>query len=363
LDRLPALDAAVSAGAVNAEQAAVIVHAVGELPDRLPAGAVGELPDRLPAGVTADAVGQLPADVAAGAVGQLPGRLPADVVAEATASLVGFAAELEPAALRRVGERILTLVAPDIAEQAEAEALERAEARAQAGRGLTFTAVGSSRVRLTGWLDTEAAATVNATLDPLCRPVSHDDRTPTQRRADALIEVCELALRTSTLPDNGGDRPQVVVTIGYDQLREQTGTAVLDTGERLSAAEARRICCDAQLLPAVLGTAGEVLDLGRSRRLITGPLRRALVLRDRGCSFPGCDRPARWCDGHHIVSWLDGGPTSLNNSALLCRHHHRVIHRGEWHARLAPDGRPEFVPPSYVDPKQKPRRNHYHRRP
>jgi hypothetical protein len=118
------------------------------------------------------------------------------------------------------------------------------------------------------------------------------------------------------------------------------------------------------LLPAVLGTAGQVLDLGRERRLFTGPIRRALILRDGGCAFPGCDRPSRWCHGHHVVGWQDGGETCLANAVLLCAFHHRMIHepRG-WTVFIArDDGLPTFVPPPWVDPRQRPRRNQYHRR-
>jgi hypothetical protein len=124
-------------------------------------------------------------------------------------------------------------------------------------------------------------------------PVVADQRTSGQRRADALAEICRLTLNTGELPDNGGDRPQVTITISFDDLRDQIGTATLDTGERLTPAQARRLACDAHLLPAVLGTRGQVLDVGQSRRLITGALRRALVVRDGGCTFPGCDRPPR----------------------------------------------------------------------
>ncbi|MFD0820970.1 HNH endonuclease signature motif containing protein, partial [Micromonospora zhanjiangensis] len=138
--------------------------------------------------------------------------------------------------------------------------------------------------------------------------------------------------------------------------------AVLDTGEAITAAAARRLACDAGIVPAVLAGAGQVLDLGRQRRLFSGPLRRALVLRDGGCAFPGCDRPPRWTDGHHIVHWADGGETSLANAVLLCRYHHRVVHRGEWQVRLGADGLPEFLPPAWLDQTRRPRRNRYHRR-
>ncbi|WP_232533964.1 HNH endonuclease signature motif containing protein [Plantactinospora sp. KBS50] len=140
------------------------------------------------------------------------------------------------------------------------------------------------------------------------------------------------------------------------------GVGTLDTGLRLGPDALRRLACDAAILPAVLGGRGQVLDVGRQRRLFTGPLRRALVLRDRGCAFPNCDRPPRWCAGHHIRPWTDGGGTSLHNAVLLCGYHHRVIHRGEWIVRLARDGHPEFIPPYWLDPDRTPRRNRYHLR-
>ncbi len=191
-----------------------------------------------------------------------------------------------------------------------------------------------------------------------------DDRTAGQRRADALVEVCRMVLAGGRLPDNGGDRPQVVVTVPFDPLRRAFGAGVIDTGDRLSADAARRLACDARILPAVLDGAGQPLDLGRERRLFTGPLRRALVLRDGGCAFPGCDRPPRWCDGHHVVHWADGGATSLANAVLLCGHHHRLIHdaRAGWSVHIGADGRPAFVPPAWVDARRIPRRNAFHRR-
>jgi hypothetical protein len=192
-----------------------------------------------------------------------------------------------------------------------------------------------------------------------------DGRTAGQRRADALVEVCRLALNTGELPDNGGDRPQVVVTVPFDPLRQALGVGTFDHGDRISAGAARRLCCDARILPAVLDGNGQPLDLGRERRLITGALRRALVLRDGGCAFPDCDRPPRWCDGHHVRHWADGGHTSLANAVLLCGYHHRLVHdpAAGWTVHIARDGRPTFTPPAWVDPDRTPRRNLYHRRP
>jgi len=148
----------------------------------------------------------------------------------------------------------------------------------------------------------------------------------------------------------------------YDVLRKAVGTAVLDTGDTISPETARHLACDAELIPAVLDSAGQVLDIGRERRNIPTPIRRALILRDKGCAFPACDRPARWTDAHHIDHWSNGGPTAIHNLVLLCRRHHQTVHHTEWAVRIAADGIPEFTPPAWIDQQQTPRRNKLHRR-
>ncbi|MFF5177972.1 DUF222 domain-containing protein [Micromonospora sp. NPDC000316] len=282
---------------------------------------------------------------------------------KAVGVLVDWAAQFDAALLRRLGTRILDHVAPEAADAADEAALRAQESRAARDRHVTVSEQPDGRLRLTGVLDAEAAALLRAAIDPLTTPSGPDDaRAPGQRRHDALADVCRLALRTGELPETGGDPAQVVVTAGYDALARQLGAGALDTGLQLTPEAVRRLACDAAILPAVLGGAGQALDVGRQRRLISGPLRRALVLRDGGCAFPGCDRPPRWCDGHHIRHWADGGTTSLDNAVLLCGHHHRHVHNGDWAVRLGGDGHPEFVPPAWLDPEQLPRRNHYHRR-
>ncbi|MET7946256.1 DUF222 domain-containing protein [Micromonospora sp. NPDC005324] len=282
---------------------------------------------------------------------------------KAVGVLVDWAAQFDAALLRRLGTRILDHVAPEVADAAAEAALRAQESRAARDRHVTISEQTDGRLRLTGILDTEAAAVLRAAIDPLTAPCGPDDtRTPGQRRHDALADVCRLVLRTGELPENGGDLTQVVVTSSYDGLTRQLGSGALDIGAHLTAGAVRRLACDASILPAVLDGAGQVLDVGRQRRLIGGPLRRALVLRDRGCTFPGCDRPPRWCEGHHIRHWADGGDTSLDNAVLLCGHHHRHLHHGDWAVQLGGDRHPEFVPPAWLDPEQLPRRNHYHRR-
>ncbi|MGC4866182.1 DUF222 domain-containing protein [Micromonospora sp. DT53] len=287
----------------------------------------------------------------------------AETADKAVGVLVDWAAQFDPTHLRKLGTRILDHVAPDIADAAAQATLDADARRAARDRHLTLSEQADGRLRLSGILDAETAGLLRATIDPLTAPSGPDDtRSSGQRRHDALAEVCRLALRTGELPDSGGDSAQIVVTTSYDGLTRRLATGALDIGLELTPDTVRRLACDAAILPAVLGGTGQVLDVGRQRRLITGPLRRALVLRDRGCAFPGCDRPPRWCDAHHIHHWADGGSTNLANAVLLCGHHHRHLHQADWVVRLGDDGHPEFVPPAWLDPEQLPRRNHYHRR-
>jgi hypothetical protein len=123
------------------------------------------------------------------------------------------------------------------------------------------------------------------------------------------------------------------------------------------------MACAAGIIPVTLDSQGQPLDIGRQTRVVPGPLRRALVARDRGCCFPGCDRPARWADVHHIRHWTHGGPTALDNLVLLCSFHHAEVHKPHgWTVFMDTDARPTFIPPAHIDPLQRPRRNKYHRR-
>jgi hypothetical protein len=332
LQRRPVVEQALVDGEVDVRQAGVIAATVEAIPETL------------------------------GAVDQ--GDRSASVMAEAEATLIDMAGRFPAYQVRRLGDRILAHVAPEVAVAADEAALRRDEARAHAKRHFTLSLPVDGVVRLSGVLDVESAAVVSAALQPLCTPIAGDDRTAGQRRADALADVCRLALRTSELPEHGGEPPQMTVTVPFDPVAGVLRAGGLDNGGRLSAVTVRRIACDARLLPVVLGTAGQVLDAGRTRRLANGSLRRALVARDRGCAFPDCDRPARWCDAHHLVGWAEGGPSNLDNLVLLCRHHHRWIHDPErgWVVRLGDDQLPEFIPPPWIDLDQRPRRNEYHPR-
>jgi HNH endonuclease len=133
---------------------------------------------------------------------------------------------------------------------------------------------------------------------------------------------------------------------------------MLDTGIALTPAELRLLACDAGIIPAVLGSPSQVLDLGRATRNFTIAQLRAMAIRDRGCVAPGCDRPPSASQGHHQVTWADGGPTDLANAALLCSFHHHQVHRQHWQVILAANGYPALIPPRSIDPDQRPRQHH-----
>lgn len=148
------------------------------------------------------------------------------------------------------------------------------------------------------------------------------------------------------------------MTLETLQQRLEAAAADLDFGLPLSARSARRLACDARLVPVILGAEGQPLDVGRITYSCPMPMRRALVARDRGCCFPGCGAPPTRCDAHHVEHWAAGGSTALCNLCLLCRRHHRMIHAGEWAVRINTDGHPEFLPPPWVDPQRRPIRPH-----
>jgi hypothetical protein len=285
LPDLPALTSAMAAGGVNAEQAHVIAAALREL----------------------------------------PADLDAMLKNDAEALMIEAASKLDPTQLKVVGTHLLERIDPDRAEEYEREALERAEKRAARDRFFNLTPLGDGRARLSGILGAEAAAIVDAALQPLCRPADpHDHRTAGQRRADALRDVCALALATDRLPDNRGEKTTMTVTAPFDPIAKDLGAGMLDTGEKVTPEAVRRMACDAAIIPAVLDGAGMPLDVGRTRRLFQGAIRKALELRDGGCAFPGCDRPPKWCDAHHPVHWCKGGTTCLANGVLLRLSHECV---------------------------------------
>lgn len=214
----------------------------------------------------------------------------------------------------------------------------------------------SGMMRATLLLDPASEATLTAAIHALSAPrpdpdtLDLDPRTPGARRADALLAMAAHAATADPAVPGTGSKARVIVTMSLADLqarldaREATGTGAprgvgLTTfGQPLRPADVRQLACDAQLIPAVLGGSSEILDQGRARRLATPGLLAHLTARDRGCSYPGCTIPPAWTDAHHLIHWVDGGTTSPANMALLCRHHHTVVHRHRHVGTVAPTG-------------------------
>jgi hypothetical protein len=214
-------------------------------------------------------------------------------------------------------------------------------------------------VRVDGDLDPATGETLltalRAVTDAEARSpgTTKDDRTPTQRRVDALGEICRQWLDHGARPQVAGERPHVSVTVDLEALRAgngpgepgQAGTGELDHTGPVHPETARQLACDASIMRVVLAGRSEPLDVGRRTPVVGPALRRAVIVRDRHCRFPDCDRPQSWCDVHHAVHWADGGPTALGNLVLLCRRHHTMVHRTGGFGLEMSQGRPVFRRP------------------
>ncbi|UKA67172.1 HNH endonuclease [Arthrobacter sp. FW306-05-C] len=241
---------------------------------------------------------------------------------------------------------------------------------------------------------TEGSTAAGSATEPTNLP-DLDRRTRAQKQLDGLVTAAKAALTTNTLPTTGGNRPQIIATIHYQDLfpanattpagksgpttaepgtNTTTGTAArtgagtgtgtgtfMFTGP-VAAATLRKTACDADIIPALLGTNSEILDLGRKTRLFTPAQRLALTARDQGCAFPNCTIPAPWCEAHHITYWSHEGPATINNGVLLCSHHHHLIHKEQWTITTV-HHTPTFIPPPHLDPNQTPQQNHYFKPP
>ena len=279
----------------------------------------------------------------------LPAVVDAETVSRAEEHLVDRAEEFGPKELGRIGRRILEVVAPDVAEAAEAARLADLEANAAQKTRLTLRRLGDGTTRISGRLADAAATRLATYLEAYDNPRKPDAEQSgakqpgdavarlayPRRMGEAFVRFLEAA-DPSRMPLHGGDATAVVVTVPLAALQAELATAGLVggglvpgddlTGDHLSAAQARRLACTARILPAVLGGDGLPLDLGRARRLFGPAQRKALLVRDRTCRAEGCDVPGTWCDAHHLDPWRAGGRTDLDNGVLLCSHHHHRIH-------------------------------------
>jgi len=224
---------------------------------------------------------------------------------------------------------------------------ERLRERRRLHASVTFLGM----VRVDGDLDPETGETLltalRAVLDAESRSGPEGDgRTPAQRRADALGEICRQWLDLADRPNVAGEKPHMTVTVGADTLRDGAeGTSELDHVGPISPQAALRLGCDASITRVVMAGPSEPLDIGRRTPIVPPSMRRAVIIRDGCCRFPGCDRPHTWCDAHHVVHWAHGGPTALPNLLLLCRRHHRMVHERRGFRLELAEGRPVFKRP------------------
>lgn len=318
------------------------------------------------------------ARVVAARVALLP-RVP-ELRDAAERALLRRAVDLDATDLDRSWRDVVKELDPDGALLGQQSDLPRAERAAHHARYLGFTPDELGGVWCKGYGSVEDVELVKAVLMPLAAPVTtapgacggvpgdlttgrratpcpesggccHDGRDLRDfgaRLWDALVEACRRLQGVDVLPQSHGAGPRVAVTVQLepllDGLAEVAGT--FPGGQPMSAQAARRLACDAELIPVVLGARSEVLDVGRAQRLVTPAIWRALVVRDQHCAFPGCQRLPEACDAHHVVHWADGGPTSLDNLALLCRRHHTIVHQTAWRLEIDPVARrPVWHPP------------------
>jgi hypothetical protein len=244
-----------------------------------------------------------------------------ETIAEAEPILVDVARDSDPVALRRVAEHWKHMV--------DAAGFESEEQNRRDHRRLHVSSTFRGMVAGDFELEAEGGATVIAAIDAYARPLPGDTRTPAQRRADALVELCRQALNRGAAPTSGGERPHVNVTVDLGTLERRAGAPAAELGrvdQPISGETARRLACDGGISRIITNGASEPLDVGRRTRVVPAPLRRAVIARDRHCVAPGCDRPPEWCEVHHRVHWLDGGETKLPNLELRCIPHHHDQH-------------------------------------
>jgi hypothetical protein len=242
---------------------------------------------------------------------------------------------------------------------ADAERAVQDEERRFERRRLHLSAALDGMVRVDGELDPVTGQTVITALRAVedadvrsgvghrsgekhGRSAEPDARTPAQRRADALGEICRQWLDLADRPLVSGERPHVVVTMDVGSLERRSGRLLdLEDVGRIDGETARRLACDSNVSRVITGAASQPLDVGRKTKVVPPALRRAVAARDGGCAFPGCDRPSSWCDAHHVDHWADGGMTSIANLVLLCRRHHRLVHHRRFTVQMTNE-RPRF---------------------
>ena len=302
LSRFTALAEALAEGRVNTEQAHAIARALGDLESDGPA------------------------------------ELEPVVVEQAEKHLVDCADGFDAKHLRVLGRHVLTVVAPEVGEAHEAKLLEDEERRAAEKTKLTFASDGHGMVHGRFSIPALHGAMLAKAIQALTwakqDPAEVRQTRPTPVAAgEAFTELLE-RIDAKDLPSVGGVGATVVVTMTIDSLMGGLAAAALDTGEVISASTARRLACEAGVIPMVLGGKSEVLDVGRRRRFHTKAQRLAIAQRDKTCVVGGCDAPPSRCHVHHVIPWSQGGGTSVEDGRLYCSAHHAMVHDPKRSGRL-----------------------------
>ena len=267
--------------------------------------------------------------------------------------LVDYASRLTANELRIVGKRILAEIDPVRFEDAEAKALLAEEERAQQKTALRVWDNHDGTLGFDGVLPTSVGMRFKRLVEAYAQPRKQqllDKGAPLPPWERLMGQGFTRLLETidpAALPRHGGDATTINVVISLEELRKDLGVATLGydetNGTTISAAEARRMACNATIIPWVLGNDSEVLDAGRASRLFQPIQRKALRLQHKCCQAEGCDVPPEWCDAHHLNPWAAGGMTKLKDGALLCLHHHRQAHNPAYTHERLPDGTIRFT--------------------
>ncbi len=223
---------------------------------------------------------------------------------------------------------------------AQADSVDWRRLRLRSGDGGSLT--------ITGSLDAEGGGLLRAALEPLARRSGPDEyRGRAQRLADALVERAAHRLDRGEIPARASQRSHLQATTTLETLRGLAGApgAELESGAPIPDEAVKRLACDATITRVLLNAESAVIDVGRSQRVVPGATRRALNVRDKGCRWPRCDRPASWTAAHHIVHWVRGGRTDLNNLVLLCHRHHWLVHECGFQIVRTDDGAILTIPP------------------
>jgi hypothetical protein len=192
---------------------------------------------------------------------------------------------------------------------------------------------------IAGQLDPVGGAAFLTAVKPLARKMgADDDRSQERRNADAVVEIVS----------GGGSQAQIQVTSSVETLLGLAGApaAEMEFSLPVSSKTIERLACDSSIARVLLDSESLVIDVGRSKRVVSEPGRRALNARDGSCRWPGCERPAWRSAAHHVIHWIHGGTTDLHNLVLLCHRHHWMVHEGNWQIVHGDDGRMLTIPPT-----------------